>query len=433
MDLSIIIPIYNTWANVDRILKKIYLNNKSFKFETILIDDFSKNIPHQLVKRIKKNYNPNIFFLKKNNGPGYARDLGIKKAKGKFIWLVDSDDMIKDIWSQTFCNFIDSRHKVDFVSFNSITTHHGRINNEDQGFVNIPPNKINSIKKIFEKNKNFENVNSTVWRFWFNKDFIKKNKIFFGKHRHFEDVTFLNKVFFNSKYFIKLNEVCYEHLRNENSLSSSIKILKSRSLNFYYDLLHSIFEIVKLISKAKKKFILKFLIYRCSRDLADLTSYLLLLKESDELFIKIHKRWKKLALQLSNDHNKKNKNLLVKECDLFLSSSLSKLKNHYFDLSKIKKKIKEKPQRFFIHCHSVRSIICSLLLRGKNLKFLGFVDTYDNNYIDPITKKKVVGSLSYFKKNSDLIFIINRKKKISKNIRKNYLLNGFLKKNIIQI
>ena len=72
-------------------------------------------------------------------------------------------------------------------------------------------------------------------------------------------------------------------------------------------------------------------------------------------------------------------------------------------------------------------------MRGKNLKFLGFVDTYDNNYIDPITKKKVVGSLSYFKKNSDLIFIINRKKKISKNIRKNYLLNGFLKKNIIQI
>ena len=59
--------------------------------ETFIIDDNStdeskKNLENMRKKKIK------IFYLRKNKGPAYCRNFGLKKSKSNFVAFLDSDD-----------------------------------------------------------------------------------------------------------------------------------------------------------------------------------------------------------------------------------------------------------------------------------------------------------------------------------------------------
>lgn len=105
VDISIIIPIFNSWEKIEKIIKKIYKKENFLNIEIILVDDCSKVVPMQKIDIIKKIRNVKIFFLKKNKGPGIARNFGTKKASGKFIWFIDSDDLPSENWANSFEKF----------------------------------------------------------------------------------------------------------------------------------------------------------------------------------------------------------------------------------------------------------------------------------------------------------------------------------------
>ncbi len=91
MDLSIIIPSFNTKALLDRCLRSIgeSLKNSSLKYEIIVVDNASTDGSIELLKtkytRVIKIFN------KTNVGYGKANNQGIRKAVGKHILLLNSD------------------------------------------------------------------------------------------------------------------------------------------------------------------------------------------------------------------------------------------------------------------------------------------------------------------------------------------------------
>ena len=433
MDLTIIIPIFNTWKNVYKIIKKLYFQNNLFSFEVILIDDRSLIKPKYIINKIKKlNKNIKIIFLKNNSGPGIARDKGIKKAKGDYIWFVDSDDLLKNEWKKAFEKFRNKKIKTDFIIFQSTIRKKIDESSIEQNNFDVTFNKKISVNTLFQKGFDFEKFNSTIWQFWFNRTFLKKNKIFFGKKTNFEDVTFLSNVFYYSKNCIRIPEICYEHIRKKGSLSSNIKIIRKTSLNFCYDILNSLYVILKLIKISKKKNnVYKFLISRASRNLFGFTSILAIMQNSENMLKKIKIKWRKLSLNLSQQKptNSKNTNFLDIYY-LFLSNSFHILFNYFYNKKILPKKFLIKKGKYAIHCYSFLSIPWVLNIPNKNLKFVGFIDSFENGFTDRITGKKVVSSLGKFKQKPDCILVINRKKKICNNIKKNYIFNGFSKKDI---
>lgn len=84
--ISVIIPTYNEEENIGLCLTS--LQNQTFKdFEIIIIDDGSTDKTLNIVKSFKR-----VRILKqKHGGPGRARNLGARKARGDILAFVDAD------------------------------------------------------------------------------------------------------------------------------------------------------------------------------------------------------------------------------------------------------------------------------------------------------------------------------------------------------
>ena len=88
--ISVIIPTYNRENTIERSLNSV-LNQTYEDFEVIIIDVFSSDDTLSILSKFN-DPRIRIIELNENNGANYARNIGIKSAKGEFIAFQDSDD-----------------------------------------------------------------------------------------------------------------------------------------------------------------------------------------------------------------------------------------------------------------------------------------------------------------------------------------------------
>lgn len=194
--VSVVVPFYNARAHLKNCLNCLLLQDCNFFFEIIFIDDKSTDNSHNLIKDSKKkNIKVKIFKLDKNSGPSVARNYGLSKARGKYIFFLDSDDLIeKSTLSTLYLKSQNEFYDIIFCDFKLIE------------------NSKNLRKKIFtfSEDKNFEKKdflialkerihNPSISRGGLfsctgrliKRSIIQKNKIFFEKElRYLEDESF---------------------------------------------------------------------------------------------------------------------------------------------------------------------------------------------------------------------------------------------------
>ena len=92
------ITVFTPTYNRGYILKELYnsLENQSNKnFEWLIVDDGSTDNTNDLINEFKKKSKLNIrYYYKENEGKHIAINFGIKKAKGEWFFIVDSDDIL---------------------------------------------------------------------------------------------------------------------------------------------------------------------------------------------------------------------------------------------------------------------------------------------------------------------------------------------------
>lgn len=110
--ISIIVPVYNTAQYLSQCIESVL--SQSFRcFELLLIDDGSKDGSGDICDVYAEKDDRIRVFHKENGGVSSARNLGLDKASGEWIYFVDSDDQILPAGLQTMVDCISD--DVDIV------------------------------------------------------------------------------------------------------------------------------------------------------------------------------------------------------------------------------------------------------------------------------------------------------------------------------
>ncbi len=95
--LSIVIPVWNRAHEIVHTICSIVPQFTEYNAEIIVVDDASSDDTVSIVKRLANDY-PCIRFLPvlKHCGAAAARNKGLEMARGRYIWFVDSDDLVAE-------------------------------------------------------------------------------------------------------------------------------------------------------------------------------------------------------------------------------------------------------------------------------------------------------------------------------------------------
>jgi glycosyltransferase involved in cell wall biosynthesis len=113
--VSVIITAYNYDRYIERCLRSVLDQSlPKSQYEIIVVNDGSTD----KTKKVLDNYTDvaRIFHLEKNRGLSYARNFGIKKARGMFVVFVDADDYIQHDMLLIQKTFLTENNKLDAVS-----------------------------------------------------------------------------------------------------------------------------------------------------------------------------------------------------------------------------------------------------------------------------------------------------------------------------
>ncbi|UVV84289.1 glycosyltransferase [Bacteroides thetaiotaomicron] len=102
MDVSVIIVNYNTKALTKSCIESIFSETCGIEFEVILVDNASSDGSKELFQIDER-----IIFIESNVNLGFgkANNLGYKYATGKYIFLLNSDTLLKNNAIKLFFDF----------------------------------------------------------------------------------------------------------------------------------------------------------------------------------------------------------------------------------------------------------------------------------------------------------------------------------------
>ena len=206
MELSIIIPIYNSEKYLPECLNSLCSQIKNNNVEIILIDDNSSDKSLNICRKYKKKFKfIKLVIFKVNKGVSVCRNKGIKIASGKYISFVDSDDKLENGSIKLIINKLNKYSKSDILVIRSKEIFSNVIDKNQ--FLKLP--KKSNKKSIITFIDNFDKFRATCWNFILKKDFITSNDIYFKKIITYEDQVFVSEILCYAKSFEIINKAIY--------------------------------------------------------------------------------------------------------------------------------------------------------------------------------------------------------------------------------
>jgi GT2 family glycosyltransferase len=176
LSFSFIIPVYNRPEEIKELLDS-FLDVESVEdHEIVIVEDGSSVTSEAIVNTFNERLNIS-YYTKENTGPGDSRNFGMKKAKGNYFIILDSDCLLPPDYLMNVVNSLekeyvdcfggpDAAHEsfsnlqkaIDFTMTSFITT--GGIRGNKQSVDEFQPRSFNMglSKKAFEATRGFGNI-----------------------------------------------------------------------------------------------------------------------------------------------------------------------------------------------------------------------------------------------------------------------------------
>lgn len=309
--ISIIVPIYKVEQYLDKCIQSII--NQTYKnLQIILVDDGSPDKCGKICDEYALKDNRIEVIHKINGGLSDARNVGIGRAKGKYIGFVDSDDYIEKDMYENMYNLLEERNAdVCICNFYNVIENNNIIKNPNNGIQEY--NKIDILKEILLDKQ----IQSYAWNKLYKSELFDNVKYPVGKK--YEDI--------GTTFYIleKCNKVVVTDLPKYyylNRIDSIVNNLSEQTVIDYVDLINERYDYIE----NKYSELRRYNIYYLARTL--ITAYADLQK--------LKKPGKEIIEKLDNLYNKTKKaiNEYEKEViDLFGEKQKMQLYTLLYDVS----------------------------------------------------------------------------------------------------
>lgn len=176
MYFSIIIPVYNRPDEIKELLESLLVSNYDKEYEIVIVEDGSTVTCSNEIENFKGKLNISYYF-KENSGPGDSRNFGMKKSKGDYFIIFDSDciipkEYLTEVENELTANYVDCfggsdaaldsfsaiQKAINFAMTSFLTT--GGIRGGSEKLTKFQPRSFNMgiSKKAFEDSNGFGNI-----------------------------------------------------------------------------------------------------------------------------------------------------------------------------------------------------------------------------------------------------------------------------------
>ncbi|OUQ00230.1 glycosyltransferase family 2 protein [Lactobacillus gallinarum] len=219
---SIIVPVYNAEKYIENTLHSV-INQDESNFEVIAVNDGSTDNSLKIIKKIARNDGRIKVYSQKNKGVSYARNLGLDKAKGRYILFLDSDDELPPHTLSSYYRIFQMEN-ADIIEGNiHISEKQDKYRNKIKVF-----NHDKAIKYFL----NCKTISGYAGGKAYNKN-ILKNIRFISSISYGEDGIFFLETLLKSHKLVHASFACYKYTIRLNSLSGRGQDYNSHNLEVF--------------------------------------------------------------------------------------------------------------------------------------------------------------------------------------------------------
>lgn len=212
--ISVIVPVYKVEKYLEKciesVLKQTYTN-----LQIILVDDGSPDNCGKICDEYAKKDSRIEVIHKANGGLSDARNVGISKAKGRYIGFVDSDDYIKEDMYEILLNLI-KKYDADVSICNLYDVIDGNecIRNKENGIREY--SRLDILKKVLLD----KNIQSYAWNKLYKKELFDEIK--YPIRKKYEDIGTTFYLFEKCNKIVVTSEPEYYYLKRADSLVNNV-------------------------------------------------------------------------------------------------------------------------------------------------------------------------------------------------------------------
>lgn len=249
--ISIIIPVYHVEEYILECLQSVVAQTVTEGVECVIVDDCGGDKSIDIAKRFIEEYHGaidfKIVYRENNGGLSAARNSGIEKARGQYLYFLDSDDEITPNCMALMYSMVERYGEVDLVQ--------GSFYENDKEKSTFSPYNMPEYSEDLRTNKTFllryEGDIIPAQSRLINRAFLIRHHLLFKEGIIHEDNYWS---FFLAKY---VNKMCfnknrtYYHRYNPNSITGNIN--KKKESIAYKTIIHDLSQNIDSFLKGVQK------------------------------------------------------------------------------------------------------------------------------------------------------------------------------------
>lgn len=221
IDLSIIIPVFNVEKYIHSCMECIFKQGlDENRFEVIIVNDGTKDNSMNVISDLLNQHTNITVINQENQGISVARNNGFALAKGEYIIMLDSDDMLFDNSLKPLLD-IAINSKVDLLVTDFI-----QMSNEEIAKTKDFTSMQKKLPIVFKETTgqdlytNYLNFNNcAIWHILFRREFLLTNNITFLPQTWFEDLLYTPECYLRAQRCIIASWFLNIYRRRSDSIS----------------------------------------------------------------------------------------------------------------------------------------------------------------------------------------------------------------------